>query len=115
MTKPSEDKLTGALFGKVGDLTLTKFIQLMSSILGFLFVCLPVFAQENKYTLVALPQNLNLEPSPRVKDVWFDYDNAVLRQEHALDLIAETTGRCAPTTPKDQGTDHTVSLSKCKP
>jgi len=84
---------------------------LMRGISGFLLVCLSAFAQENKYTLIGLPQNLTLA-GPN-KDTWFDYNNAVLQQDHVLDLIAATTGRCAPAPSKDSGADHTANLSKC--
>jgi len=83
-----------------------------------LVVTLSVSAQKNEYTLVALPQNLDLGQAAggngaSAKDVWFDYDNAVLRQDHVLDLINSTSGRCPPLASAKPPADHTVNLQRC--
>ena len=47
--------------------------------------------------LVAAPRPLDLRPPVNRatrRDVWFDYDNAILQQRYVLDLIGATTGRC---------------------
>src|ERR1039457_5919373 len=70
-------------------------------LLGGLFLTsLLAYAKENQYVLVAVPRPLDLRtPVNRAtsRDVWFDYDNAILQQQHVLDLIGATTGRCKDT------------------
>jgi hypothetical protein len=88
---------------------------------------------DSKYTLVALPLNFPLKDisggnGASAKDVWFDYDNAVLQQDHVLEVIDATTGRCAsgvqvlnPATDssksgkgvKSNPGDHSVNLEHC--
>lgn len=67
-------------------------------LLGGLFLTsLLAYAKENQYVLVARPRPLplgTLENRVQIRDVWFDYDNAILQQQHVLQLINLTTGRC---------------------
>jgi hypothetical protein len=55
-------------------------------------------ASEYQYTLTArlqaLPLNTASAGGVPLKDVWFDYDNAVLQQSYVIDLIKSTTGNC---------------------
>jgi hypothetical protein len=105
------------------------FIRRFVIAAGLSVFAISLSAQENQYTLMGLPQNLPLNASsgpssPPEKNVWFDYDNAVLHQDHVLDLIGATTGRCAPgismvtsgQTPRSSSnaSDHTILLDKCK-
>jgi hypothetical protein len=72
--------------------------------------------QDNQYTLVARPKALDLNSSTsqgvQPKNVWFDYDNAVLQQMYVLDLIRNTTGQCTTETPGDP---FATRLRPCKP
>lgn len=83
--------------------------------LVFLFISIPLVAKENQYVLVATPLPLDLSTAgpdrAPLRDMWFDYDNAVLQQRYVLDLVAATTGRCAGS--KD--VNGVLSLRKCDP
>jgi hypothetical protein len=64
---------------------------------GLFLTSLMAYAKENQYVLVAAPRPLDLRPPVNRatrRDVWFDYDNAILQQRYVLDLIGATTGRC---------------------
>jgi len=69
----------------------------------FLATTFALLAQDNQYRLTARPLGIDLNvPSPQVvplKDLWFDYDNAVLQQNSVLPLVAATTGRCKSAEP----------------
>jgi hypothetical protein len=83
-------------------------IRCLSRAAGLLLISLSVSAQDNQYTLVGLVQNLDLSSAtgagPTRQQAWFDYDNAVLFQNHVLDLLDATSGRC-----------HTAKQSSQKP
>lgn len=57
-----------------------------------------LFAKDDQYTLTARPQKLDLtratDTGVPIKNVSFDYDNAVPQQSHVLDLVKATTGNC---------------------
>lgn len=81
----------------------------------FLSAACVLMAQENQYVLVARPLALDLTPAPggvAIKDLWFDYNNAVLQQNYVLDLIRATTGTCKSEGPADQ---FGTKLRPCKP
>lgn len=75
------------------------------SFLVILAVASALAAQDNQYTLVARPKALDLNSATSQgvlrKNVWFDYDNAVLQQTYVLDLIKNTTGQCITETKGD--------------
>jgi len=67
----------------------------------FLSAACVLMAQENQYVLLARPLALDLTPAPGgvpIKDLSFDYNNAVLQQNYVLDLIRATTGVFTRTT-----------------
>jgi hypothetical protein len=79
-------------------------------------------AGENKYSRVANLNTVDLNLSvPDTggalrKDVWFDYDNAVLHKDRVLEIIDATIGRCrsaAPAAPPKVA--DPASSSKAKP
>jgi hypothetical protein len=85
-------------------------------LLGGLFsISLLAQAKEQQYALVATPRPLRLDVKTPdgvpIRDVWFDYDNAVLQQEYVLSLIAAATGRCNGTT---KNAANEFPLRQCK-